>query len=66
MRPISDFLQRGRVQSQAASARRVSRFVEPGLEHPYAGVRPVAPPCALGSSPAFSASMSEIPLPLLE
>src|SRR3989442_14446357 len=66
MRPISDLLQRGMRQSQAASARRASRFVEPELEHPYAGVGPVAPPGALGSSPAFNASMSEIPLPLLE
>jgi len=66
MRPISDLLQRGRRQSQAASAKRASRFVEPELEHPYAGVGPVAPPGALGSSPAFNASMSEIPLALLE
>jgi len=68
MRPITDFLYRALVQNHAASARSRSGFADPELEHPYVGARssPPPPPGELGSSPAFSASMSRIPLLLLE
>jgi hypothetical protein len=66
MRPITDFLYRALVQNHAASARSRSGFADPELEHPNCGVGPAAPAGSLGSWSAFSASMSRIPLLLLE
>src|SRR6266478_1419600 len=55
-------------RNHAPRVAKASRSAGPELEHPYAGARAgaPAPPGELGSSPAFSASMSETPLLLLE
>src|SRR5207248_1998767 len=59
---------RRRASTHIPNARRGSRLAEPEVEHPYAGVRsaPEVPAGPLGSWPAFSASMSVRPVPLLE
>src|SRR6266436_787748 len=55
-------------RNHAPRVAKASRSAGPEVAHPYAGARasPPAPRGELGSSPAFSASMSEIPLLLLE